>query len=114
MFASLGSTAAMNEGMSRGFFFNDFTVSLSCFLIEVSTVIFSFSVVSVILGGEAVTLDWKLLGWLIRAGFLPFLFACLEATETISLMFTFADMFTILKGLEMFSSPAMPVRYSSL
>ena len=38
----------------------------------------------------------------------------LEATEPISLMFMFSEMFTVLKGLGMFSSPDMPVRSSSL
>ena len=32
-------------------------------------------------------------------------------TEPISLMFTFEEMFTVLKGLEMFSSTTMCVRY---
>ena len=43
-----------------------------------------------------------------------FLFACLEATEPISLVFIFSEMFTVLKGLEMFSSLAMPERSSLL
>ena len=43
-----------------------------------------------------------------------FLFACLEATEPISLMFIFSDIYTFLKGLDIFSSPTMHVRYSSL
>ena len=51
---------------------------------------------------------------LLRADFLPFFFAWLEATETISRIFTFAEIFAVLKGLEMFSSPAMPMRSSSL
>ena len=41
----------------------------------------------------------------------PFFFAFLEVTEPISLMFTFEEMFTVLKGLEMFSSTTMRVRY---
>ena len=53
--------------------------------------------------------------WVVDQGRLSsFFFAWLEATETISLMFTLRYMFTVLKGLEMFSSPAKPVRYSSL
>ena len=43
-----------------------------------------------------------------------FFFACLEATNPISLIFTFAEMFTVLKGLDMFYGPAMHVRYYSL
>ena len=44
----------------------------------------------------------------------PFFFACLEATELISMMFTFAEVFTVLKMLEIFSSPAIPARSSLL
>ena len=54
------------------------------------------------------------MGWLIRADFTLFFFSYLEVTETISLMFIFADMFTVLKELEIFSSPDMPVRSYSL
>ena len=52
------------------------------------------------------------MGLLLRADFLPFSFVCLEATDPISLMLTFEEMFTVLKVLEMFSTPAMPVGYS--
>ena len=54
------------------------------------------------------------LGWLLGSDFLLFFFACLEATKPISLMFTFAEIFTILMGLYMFSSPYIPVRFSLL
>ena len=55
-------------------FFNDFTVSLSFFLIEVLTVRSSSSAVSVILVGEEVASVWENLGWLFIPDFLPFLF----------------------------------------
>ena len=50
MFARLGSTSAINEGISRSDFLKDFTVSLN-FSIAVFTVASSYRVVSVILGG---------------------------------------------------------------
>ena len=46
--------------------------------------------------------------------FPPFFLACLEATDPISLMFIFKDMFNVLKGLYMFSSLASLVRSSLL
>ena len=58
--------------------------------------------------------DWENLGWFLRSYSPTFFFSCLETTEPISLVFTFAEMFTILKGLEMFSNPAIPVRSSLL
>ena len=47
-------------------------------------------------------LCWKNFGWLIKADLLPFFSDFLEATDTITIMFTFADMFTFLKGLDIF------------
>ena len=82
------------------------------FFIAVFTVASSSSAVSVILRGDIVASVWDDLGWLLRADLLHFFFACLEATKTISWIFTFAEIFTILKGLEMFYGTAMPVRSS--
>ena len=90
---------------------NACTVYLSCFLIEFLTVGSASDAVLVALGGEEMASDWENLKWLLRADFLPFLFAFLEAIKTISLMFIIEEMFTILKGLGVFSSPDMPVRY---
>ena len=56
---------------------------------------------------------WNNLGWWLREDFPLSLFACLEAKDPISLMFTFGEMFTVLKGSEIFSSPDIPARYSS-
>ena len=114
MFASLGLTAAINEVISRGGSLNAFAASLRRFFIAVLTVALSSSAILVISGGVEVASDWGNLGFLLRADFLPFFFACLEATDPISWMCTFADMFNVLKGLEMFYSTAMPVRYYSL
>ena len=91
-----------------------FTVSLNYFSIEVFTVASSSSAVLVILGGERVASVWDNLVLLLISDFLHFSFAFLEAIELISLIFTLADIFTVLTGLEMFSSPDMPVRSSSL
>ena len=55
------------------------------------------------------------MGFLLSTTFPPLLFACLVATEPISLMFVLAEMLTILKGLEICFSPAIPVHsYLSL
>ena len=54
------------------------------------------------------------MGWLLRADFPPFFFDFLEVTEPISLVFIFSDIFTVFKGLGMFFSSDIPVRYSSL
>ena len=51
---------------------------------------------------------------MLRSDFLPFFFVCIEATEPISRISTLAEIFTVLKGLEMFSSPAITVRFLSL
>ena len=53
-------------------------------------------------------------GRMLCADFLPFFFAFLEATDPISLIFVLAAMFTIFKLLEIFSSPDIILRYSSL
>ena len=53
---------------------------------------------------------WDNLGLLLSVDFLPFFFVCLGATYLISLMFMLAEMFTILKGLEILSSPTVPVK----
>ena len=93
-----------------GAILKDFTVSLN-FSIAVFTVASYSSAVLVMLGGGGeVALGWENLGWLLRPDFINFFFACLEATEPISRIFTFVEIFTILKGLEMFSSPDMTVR----
>ena len=68
----------------------DFTASLSCFLIADLNVRSSYIKVSVIFEGGEEASGWGDLGWWIRAEFPLVLFACLEATEPISLMFTFA------------------------
>ena len=49
------------------------------------------------------------LGLLPNANFLPFLFARLEAIDSISLIFVLTDMLTVLNGLEIFSIPEMSV-----
>ena len=54
--------------------------------------------------------QWDNLGQLISADFPPFFFVYLGATYLISLMFMLTDMFTILKGLEILSSPTVPVK----
>ena len=51
VFARLGSTAAINKGISRGDSLNIFSASLNCFLISLLTVASSSSDVSVILDG---------------------------------------------------------------
>ena len=43
------------------------------------------------------------------ANFLPILFDFLEAIDPIFLIFVLSGMFIILKGLEIVSSPAMPL-----
>ena len=65
---------------------------------------------SVVLREEGLGSLWNNLGWIINANFPPFLFAYLEATDQISLMFVLEAMLTILKGLHIFSVPAMPLR----
>ena len=51
MFASFGSTAAINEGISRGSSLNNFTEYLNFFIV-VLTVASSSNAVLVMLGGE--------------------------------------------------------------
>ena len=99
VFAILGSIAATHEGMHWGDFLNDCTASPGWFLNEDLTFTPSSSSVSVIFVGGEVASGWENLGWLLRADFLNFFLDCLEATEPISLMFIFAEMFTVLKGL---------------
>ena len=51
---------------------------------------------------------------MISANFLTFFLAFIEAMDPISLIFVFAEMFTVLKWFEMFYSPIMTLHYSSL
>ena len=52
---------------------------------------------SMVLVEEGFGLLWDNLGWMLSANFLPFLFAFIEDTDPISMMFVLSDMFNILK-----------------
>ena len=73
-----------------------------------------YVMVSVVLGEEGLGSLWENSGWFISANLIYFFFACLEAIYPIYLIFVVAAMFTILKRLEIFSSPDMSLQSSSL
>ena len=51
---------------------------------------------------------------MLNAGSIPFFFSYIEGIDPISLMFVLENMLTVLKVLEMFSSPEMPIQSSYL
>ena len=53
---------------------------------------------------------WDNFGFMVSTYFLPLFFTYLEAMDLISLMFFSSAIFATLKGLEMVSSPDMPVQ----
>ena len=91
---------------------NDWTEYLSFLFTKVLILSYSSVMNSEMLGEEGLWSLWENLVWRFSANFIPFFFACIEATDPISQMFVFAEMFTALKGLEIFSSPAITLHYS--
>ena len=112
VFARSGSTDTINEEMSSCYFFKAWNASLSCLFTKIFIASSSSDVVFLEFREEDLGLVWDNLGWFLSAYFLPFLFACLEDTYPISMIFLLSEMFTVLKWLEIFSIPAIYVQSS--